>query len=205
MFYEMRTYTLKPGAVPEFESVFGKRQPFREKYSKLGGFWHTDFGPLNQVVHVWPYDSVKQRGEVREAMAKDADLQALPLSDFIAEQEAEFLTCAPFMKPMEPAKLGNFYEMRSYSYRRGNIPEVLRRWGQGVPVREKYSPLAACWYVETGSLNKLIHMWPYKSFEEREQIRAEASKESLWPPPTSEFMIKQEVKILLPAAFSPMQ
>ena len=38
MIYELRTYTLKPGAVPEFEERFAKRQPFREKHSKLGGF-----------------------------------------------------------------------------------------------------------------------------------------------------------------------
>ena len=205
MFYEMRTYTLKPGAVPEFEAVFAKRQPFREKYSKLGGFWHTDIGPLNQVVHVWPYDSVQQRSDVREAMAKDADLQKLPVAEFINEQEAEFLTCAPFMRPMEPAKMGNFYEMRIYSYRRGTIPEVVRRWAEAVPVREKYSPLAACWYTETGGLNKFIHVWPCNNFTEGENIRAESSKEALWPPPTSEFMIKQEVKILIPASFSPMQ
>ena len=205
MFYEMRTYTLKPGAVPEFEAVFAKRQPFREKYSKLGGFWHTDFGTLNQVIHVWPYETVQQRSDVREAMGKDTDLQKLPVSEFIVEQEAEFLTCAPFMRPLAPANLGNFYEMRTYSYRRGTIPEVLRRWGEAVPVREKYSPLAACWYTETGGLNKFIHVWPYKDFTEREKIRAESSKEPLWPPPTSEFMIKQEVKILLPASFSPMQ
>ncbi len=205
MFYEMRTYTLKPGAVADFEAVFEKRQPFRERHSKLGGFWHTEFGTLNQVIHVWPYESVEQRSQVRDAMAKDEDLRALPLSEFISEQESEFLTPAPFMRPMEPAKLGSFYELRMYSYRRGNMPEVLRRWSLGVPVREKYSPMAGCWYTETGGLNKLVHLWPYNSFADRERIRAESSKEELWPPPTSEFMIKQETKILLPASFSPMQ
>ena len=205
MFYEMRTYSLKPGAVPDFEEVFEKRQPFRERHSKLGGFWHTEFGRLNQVIHIWPYESLEQRSQVRDAMAQDEDLRALPLSQFIDEQETEFLNPVSFMRPMEPAKLGSFYELRMYSYRRGNMPEVLRRWSLGVPVREKYSPMAGCWTTDMGPLNKLVHLWPYNSFEERERIRAESSKEELWPPPTSEFMIKQETKILLPASFSPMQ
>ena len=51
MIYEMRTYTLKPGMIAEFEERFARRQPTREKHSKLGAFWHTEFGPLNQVVH----------------------------------------------------------------------------------------------------------------------------------------------------------
>ena len=36
MIYEMRTYTLKPGTVPEFETRFAQRHPYREKHSKLG-------------------------------------------------------------------------------------------------------------------------------------------------------------------------
>src|SRR5712691_5564355 len=60
MFYEVRTYTLRPGTVAEFEERFAKRLPLREKHSKLGAFWHTEFGPLNQVIHVYPYDDLQQ-------------------------------------------------------------------------------------------------------------------------------------------------
>jgi NIPSNAP len=57
MIYEVRTYTLRPGAVAEFEERFAKRLALREKHSKLGAFWHTEFGPLNQVIHVYPYEN----------------------------------------------------------------------------------------------------------------------------------------------------
>jgi hypothetical protein len=55
MIYEVRTYQLKPRSIPEFLDVFGKAYPIREKISKLSGFFYTDIGPLNQVIHVWPY------------------------------------------------------------------------------------------------------------------------------------------------------
>ena len=88
MIYEMRTYTLRPGTVPEFEARFAQRHPYREKYSKLGAFWHTEFGPLNQVIHVWLYEDLNQRLEAREAAATDADLQRLPTGrDFVVSQE----------------------------------------------------------------------------------------------------------------------
>ena len=61
MLYEVRTYTLRPGTVAEFEERFAKRLPLREKHSKLGAFWHTEFGPLNQVIHVYPYEDLQQR------------------------------------------------------------------------------------------------------------------------------------------------
>ena len=64
MIYEVRTYTLRPGgAVAEFEERFAKRLPLREKHSKLGAFWHTEFGPLNQVIHVYPYDDLRSGRE----------------------------------------------------------------------------------------------------------------------------------------------
>ena len=63
MLYEVRTYTLQPGTVAEFEARFAKRHPLREKHSKLGAFWHTEIGPLNQVIHVWPYDDLQHFAE----------------------------------------------------------------------------------------------------------------------------------------------
>jgi NIPSNAP len=54
MIYEIRTYALRTGAVPEFEERYEKRLPLRLKHSPLGAFWHTEFGPLNQVVHITP-------------------------------------------------------------------------------------------------------------------------------------------------------
>ena len=42
MIYEVRTYTLKPGTVSEFEDHFAEALPHREKYSPLAAFWHTD-------------------------------------------------------------------------------------------------------------------------------------------------------------------
>src|ERR1700720_3175557 len=78
MIYEVRTYTLRPGTVAEFEERYAKRLPLREKHSKLGAFWHTEFGPLNQVVHVYPYDDLQHRTRVRTAMAQDAQRNQLP-------------------------------------------------------------------------------------------------------------------------------
>ena len=64
MIYEVRTYTLKPGGVPQFEANFAEALPHREKYSKLAAFWHTELGPLNQVIHVWPYADLDERTKI---------------------------------------------------------------------------------------------------------------------------------------------
>ena len=204
MIYEVRTYTLKPGGVPQFEQNFAEALPHREKYSKLGAFWHTDIGPLNQVIHVWPYENLGERTHIREEAAKDPNWP--PKNDgLILNMESEIFIPAEFMRPMGGDQaLGNVYEMRSYTYQPGTMGEVLKRWAAAVPHREEYSPLAAGMYTELGGLNKWVHIWPYKDLEERNRIRAEASKNEHWPPATREFLVRQENKMLLPAAFSPM-
>ena len=89
MIYEVRTYTLRAGATAEFEERYEKRLPLRLKHSPLGGFWHTEFGPLNQVVHVYPYDDLQHRTRVRAALAADQARAALPGGgDLIVAQES---------------------------------------------------------------------------------------------------------------------
>ena len=208
MIYEVRTYTLRTGAVAEFEDRFSKRKPLREKHSKLGAFWHTDFGPLNQVIHAWPYDSLEHRMKVRDAMAKDAELSALPGGrDLIVEQQADILIPAPLMKPLGSRSFGtgNFYEMRIYTYAPGDISKVLEAWGKAVPEREKLSPLAACMTSELGGLNKFMHIWVYKDSNERARIRDESRKGGNWPPQSGVRPVKQENKYLVPASFSPVR
>jgi NIPSNAP protein len=208
MIYEVRTYTLRTGAVAEFEERFAKRKSLREKHSKLGAFWHTEFGPLNQVVHAWPYENLQHRTAVRDAMAKDADLSAIPGGrDLIVAQEADIVIPAPFMQPLETRDFGtgNVYEMRMYSYLPGEIPKVLEAWGKAVPGREKLSPLAFCGSTELGGLNKFIHVWVYKDLNERTRIREESRKGGQWPPQAGVRPHRQENKVLIPAAFSPIR
>ena len=71
MIIEMRTYTLQPGTLAEVEKRFGAALAVREKHSKLAAFWHTDVGPLNQIIHVWTYDSFEQRAAVRAAAMQE--------------------------------------------------------------------------------------------------------------------------------------
>jgi hypothetical protein len=209
MIYEVRTYTLRPGTLDEFEQRYERRLPSRLKHSPLGAFWHTEFGPLNQVVHVYPYDDLQHRTRVRAAMAADRERNAMPGGqDLIAAQEAEIVIPAPFMKPLGSRDFGtgNVYEMRIYTYAAGDLPKVLDAWGKVIAEREQLSPLAFCGTTELGGLNKFIHVWPYKDANERVRIRAESRKPGRsWPPQAGVRPIRQENKLLIPASFSPVR
>src|SRR3981189_677179 len=185
MIYEVRTYTLRPGTLAEFEERYEKRLPLRQKPSKLGAFWHTEFGPLNQVVHVYPYDDLQHRTRVRTAMAQDAARNALPGGqDLIVAQEAEIMNPAPFMRALGSRDYGsgNVYEMRTYTYAAGDTPKVRGAWAKAIEAREKFSPLAACWTSELGGLNKFVHTGIYKDLSERARVRDESRRPGTgWP------------------------
>ena len=204
MIYEMRTYDLKPRSVSEFEKGFCEKLPERLAYSSFGGLWHTEAGPLNQVIHIWPYEDLNQRAEVRSKAIADG---AWPpnTSQYVDHMQSEVLIPAPFMTPLSERNIGPLYELRIYTYGPGEISKVFEAWAGRIAERERYSPLAGCWTTEIGSLNKFVHLWAYRSFEERMRIREETVLAGIWPPSSGISPLKQENKILIPADCSPMQ
>src|SRR3984893_14238524 len=135
MIVEMRTYTLQPGTVPQFEERFGAALAVRAKLSPLAAFWHTEVGSLNQVIHVWPYKDFEERTRVR---AESQELQGWPPNtrEFVVEQQSEVFLPAPFSPKLEPRKLGGLYEIRLYTLKPGGIPGVIdRRARQAVAAR----------------------------------------------------------------------
>ena len=184
MIYEVRTYRLKPGTLAECERLFGDALPRREEFSSLGAFWHTEIGPLNEIIHVWPYESLERRTEAR-AQAMQSKAWPPPIGTFIEHMESEIFIPAPFMEPLGTRQLGPVYEIRTYMYRPGAMPTVLERWAKAISARTQLSPLAACWYSDLGTLNKFVHIWPYASLDERSRVRAEAAQLPNWPAPRS--------------------
>ena len=206
MIYEVRTYTLKPGSVATFEGNFAKALPHREKYSKLGAFWHTDIGPLNQVIHIWPYESLDQRNEIRAEAVKDPNWPP-KVHEFIVSQESEIVIPSAFAPEIKPGKSGPIFEMRYYQAKPGGaLQEAMKTTEEALPPRLEHSSLAFAGYTEHGSLNKYIHIWPYESLNARAEIRKKVVEMNIWPPKGGAGnWLSQANKIMLAAPFSPIQ
>ena len=209
MIYDLRTYTLKPRSVPKVEKMFEAGMPTRLKYSPLGAFFHTEVGPLNQVIHIWPYKSLEHLQQVRADAAADLSGEWPPpgLSEFLVIQQSELLQPAPFMDDWTgPQQLGELYELRIYDLYAGTRPKVIEAWSSKIDGRRAYSPMAGCWLAMGvgGVGNKLFHLWPYANFEERARVRAETSTAGVWPSDDGSNYVRQENKLLVPASFSPL-
>ena len=213
MIYEVRTYDLKPHSVAEVEKRFGEAYEHRKKHSLLAAFWHTEIGPLNQIIHVWGYKDLAERATIRAAAVKDGTWPP-KTSEFIVSMRSEIMIPFSFSPELKPGKMGPYFEMRIYTLANGaQLPKLQALWEKGLPERTKISPLCAAWHSELGVLNQFIHIWPYKSVDERNAVRDKAKATGMWPPsvlakttglPPYD-IIKQENKIVMPSSFSPLQ
>jgi hypothetical protein len=202
MIFEMRTYLLQPGSTPEVEKRFGEALTDRVKVSPLGAFFHTEVGPLNRIIHIWPYDDLNHRTRVRS--------QSIPnwppkIQEFIIEMESKIFNAVPFCPAFTPRQYGNCYEIRTYTMQPGVAATVTERWAERIEGRNKFSPIAACGYTELGPLNQWIHIWGYKDAAERFRIREEARAAGAWPPNTRGMFVRQENMLVVPASFSPLR
>jgi hypothetical protein len=205
MIYEIRTYGLTPGSLAEVEKRFGEAYGYRKKHSELAAFWHTEIGPLNEIIHVWPYQDLGERARIRAESAKDPNWPP-KIAEFIRSMHSEILIPFPFSPLLKPGKLGPIYEMRIYTIKPGTLPDIMKGWEAKLPERLKLSPLAVAGNVDLGEANRFIHIWAYASLDQRAAVRAKARELGVWPPGGGAGrLLTQANKILLPAAFSPMQ
>ena len=75
MIYELRTYTFQPGKQGEYLKLNAEvgRKVRGDKYGKFEGGWTTEFGMLNQYVHLWAYPDLNERERLRGELAKNEE------------------------------------------------------------------------------------------------------------------------------------
>lgn len=78
MIVDHRTYTVAHGRMEEYLERYERvALPIQLRHlGRLLGFYVSDIGPLNQVVHLWAYDSLADREARRARMAADPEWQA---------------------------------------------------------------------------------------------------------------------------------
>jgi hypothetical protein len=100
MYYEIRTYRLKNGAIPEYLKVVEEEGIAIQK-SHLGhlvGYFFSEIGPINEIVHIWAFASLDERQERRAALMADPAWRAfLPkIRDLIDVADNKIMKPAAF-------------------------------------------------------------------------------------------------------------
>lgn len=211
MIHELRTYTLVPGTQAQYLKLSAEmgRRIRGDRYGKLEGFWTTEFGTLNQVVHLWSFTDLGERARLRAELQQNTEWtqgylgQVRPM---LVAQENKILIPQLPLKP--PTGDGHVYELRWYRCHVGKAPEWLAHFKAVMPVREKYSPNVGLWQTEMGPLNEVVHLWVYRDLNERAAVRARVLQDPEWQAflgKATPLLAEMRSVILIPAPHSPMQ
>jgi NIPSNAP protein len=183
MIYELRTYTLQPGTQAQYIKQSGEvgRKIRGDNYGKFEGGWTTEFGTLNQYVHLWGFADLNERERLRGELAKNEawNREYLPISrPMMLAQENKILKAVVPMTP--PSDSGNIYELRWYRAHVGKAGEWLELFKAVLPTRDKYTRRVGLWQSESGQLNEAVHMWVYKDLNDRAASRARMAGDPAW-------------------------
>ena len=105
MIVEERIYTLQSRKVPDFLKCY-EAEGMEVQLSILGrmvGYYSTEVGPLNQIVHMWAYDDLADRTQRRARLAADPRWLAFvdKVCVWIITQENKIRIPAPFFARSE--------------------------------------------------------------------------------------------------------
>lgn len=210
MIYEMRTYTFHPGKQPEYLKIAEEiGRPIRgNDYGLNQGYWTSDIGTLNQIWHLWSYESLGAREELRKKLAKNdawKNEYVANIRGLIQKQEIRFFSPTLDFKP--PTTTGNIYEFRHYQCLTGRAPEFLERLKGVMPTRAKYSEPVCLWQGEAPFPNNVAHLWAYKDMNMRAEIRAKVAADPEWQAFLNKpsLLTHMENTILLPTNYSPLK
>lgn len=100
MIVEERIYKLMPGKVPEYLKAYEAEGLAIQKgiLGTMVGYFSTEFGPLNQIVHLWAYRDLADREARRRKLNADAGWQTYvaKVRPFVVNQENKLLLPASF-------------------------------------------------------------------------------------------------------------
>lgn len=211
MIYELRTYTFHQGKLNQYLDIARTvGRPARgQNYGINCGYWTSEFGSLNQIWHLWQYESYAERDRLRNELSKNEKWtkEYVPnIRPLIARQDIRFLN--PVYGVTPPATEGNFYELRMYRFNPGRAAGWAADFKAIMPVREKYSKNVGIWTGEAPQPNEVLHMWAYPSLEARTKARGELFKDQEWLGFVAKgagAIVEMNNVMLMPTDYSPMK
>ena len=196
--YDVTIIAVRPGTHPQALAVLGKADD-----PALLACWYFDIGAVNQILLIREieYEAVN----LKRRLAALGSSNPFGIGELITGMAMDTYVPFDFIAPLRPGAFGPCYEVRTYELKPGGLAPTRELWREAVPGRATVSPVLAAMTSVTGAVTRLLHIWPYKNFDERARLRDKAVADGLWPPPGGPgHLVSQQVDIYLPAAFSPM-
>lgn len=181
MIYDFTVLALQPGTLGAVLPLLPETYRNFTQHGRMLGAFSCEFGVQNRFAFLAAYDDAQALAAERARLMASEDPYGI--GQYLAASSTTACKPLNFTSPIVPGDYGPFYEIRSYTLAPGAIPNIEETWGKVVPRRNAISPLLMVMASIDAAPQRLIHIYPYRSIEQRQQARAQASKEGIWPPP----------------------
>jgi len=158
--FELRTYDIRPDRYGAFLALTKEKIGMRFAASPALGYWTTEIGGLNQVVHVWPYESLSHRAKVRAELGKNPTWKAeymdlmLPM---LRKQMNLLLDGQIVAEPPQGSASPGAYELRV----------ITPKGGTEVPLAASgTATLLGNWRSVLGETGLIVQLWRYPGVDE---------------------------------------
>jgi hypothetical protein len=154
------------------------------------GYYYTEVGPLNQVVHLWAYEDLadmERRRAARNADPAWAEFRSLA-AGCVHTQEDKLVRPAPFFTPVREPR-GTIVDHRTYTFNVDRLNDWLGLFEEfALPLMRRYIGEPVGFYLtEVGHVNTVTHLWAYESLAEMQRRRAARNADPAW----AEYLKKQ--------------
>ncbi len=219
---------MKPGATPQNRAgVKEISLPIRQRHGvTLAGWYWSEIGALNQVVHIWGYNDAKHMREAQEAFHSDPEWtqKYVPRAQPLVETQKTWIMNSPGFAPIYPVngdvpadgtpefmkKNKMVFDFRMYTFKPGAIPAYMAAVEEvAIPIRKRHGVKLAGWYYsDVGELNQVTHIWAFDDLkhlkEAKDAVAADPEWTGTYVPRVSGLLVAQNTYLMNTAEFGPV-
>jgi len=204
LLYDLTYLSIRPNQLGPVLSGLPEALPAASRNGRLIGCMSCDIGALNRIAIITAYTDARALQEDRATTLDSANPYGV--SSYLSGIEKATFRPLSFAGEIEPGTYGPFYEIRTYEIAPGGLPETEAAWAKIVERRNELSKLLMVMASVDTLPTRMVHIWPYKSVDERAKVRAEAGKIGIWPPPGgSAHLLSLRSELFVPLASSPLK
>lgn len=204
MIYDLTVLSLLPNTLGAVLPLLPATYANFSSTGRVIGAFSCEFGVLNRFAFLTAYETVDALTAERARLMQADDPYGI--GKYLGGVLSTACRPLTFMEDIVAGAYGPFYEIRTYSLGPFGLADTEAAWAKVVPRRNEMSKLLMVMgSIEEGP-QKMIHIWPYATIEERVKARAQAGKEGIWPPPGgSAHLTGLQSELFVATAFSDLK
>jgi hypothetical protein len=169
-------YKVKPGQTAQVLALLAEAKPVNGFFGVL----HSVLGAEEQVYLLAEAADLDGEATRQQLLAADGIFAPTPHCHEVETSRFRTLDALPGLTAGDH---GPIYEIRSYELQPHDALNLAEQgWAAVLDVRRGLRPITTVMHSVSGLTPRLVHIYPYASLAQRDEIRAQAISTGKWPP-----------------------